>query len=60
MRLLKAMQEAERFSSTEQSVIDYMLKNPTEIASLSIRELAAPAGERHSRGVSHDHHVVTW
>lgn len=40
MRLLKAMQEAERFSSTEQSVIDYMLKNPTEIASLSIRELA--------------------
>ena len=40
MRLLKAMREAERFSSTEQSVIDYMLKNPTEIASLSIRELA--------------------
>ena len=40
MRLLKAMREAERFSPTEQSVIDYMLKNPTEIASLSIRELA--------------------
>ena len=37
MRLLKAMREAERFSSTEQSVIDYMLKNPTEIASLSSR-----------------------
>ena len=30
MRLLKAMREAERFSPTEQSVIDYMLKNPTE------------------------------
>ena len=49
MRLLKAMREAERFSPTEQSVIDYMLKNPTEIASLSIRELAektysSPAG----------------
>ena len=40
MRLLKAMQEAERFSPTEQSVIDYMQKNPQEIGSLSIRELA--------------------
>ncbi len=40
MRLLKAMQEAERFSTTEQFVIDYMLKNPTEIASLAIRDLA--------------------
>jgi DNA-binding MurR/RpiR family transcriptional regulator len=34
------MQEAERFSPTEQSVIDYMLKNPQEIATISIRELA--------------------
>ena len=40
MRILKAMQEAERFSPTEQAVIDYMQKNPQEIASLSIRELA--------------------
>lgn len=40
MRLLKTMQEAERFSPTEQSVIDYMLKNPQEIATISIRELA--------------------
>ena len=40
MRLLKAMQEAERFSPTEQSVIDYMLKNPRDLATLSIRELA--------------------
>jgi DNA-binding MurR/RpiR family transcriptional regulator len=40
MRLLKAMQEAERFSPTEQSVIDYIMRNPQEIAELSIRELA--------------------
>ncbi|MBR2214913.1 MAG: MurR/RpiR family transcriptional regulator [Selenomonadaceae bacterium] len=40
MRLLKAMQEAERFSPTEQSVIDYMLKNPRDLATLSIREVA--------------------
>ena len=40
MRLLKAMQEAERFSPTEQSVIDYITKNPQEIATISIRELA--------------------
>ena len=37
MRLLKAMQEAERFSPTEQSVIDYITKNPQEIAIHSIK-----------------------
>ncbi len=40
MKLLKIMQEAERYSPTEQYVIDYMMKEPEELASLSIRELA--------------------
>jgi len=40
MKLLKLMHEAERFSSTEQSVIDYMLRNPNDVAVLTIRELA--------------------
>ncbi len=40
MRLLKAMHENERFSSTEQVVIKYILGHPKEIVDLSIRELA--------------------
>ncbi len=40
MKLLKIMQEAERFSPSEQFVIDYIMKEPGEIAALSIRELA--------------------
>ena len=40
MRLLKAMHELERFSSTEQSIIRYILQHPSEIADLTTRELA--------------------
>lgn len=40
VRLLKAMHENERFSSTEQAVIHYILEHPKEIVDLSIRELA--------------------
>ncbi len=40
MKLLKVMKEAERYSPSEQFVIDYMMKEPGEIAGLSIRELA--------------------
>lgn len=40
MRLLKAMHESEHFSSTEQTIIRYMLKHPSEIADMTTRELA--------------------
>lgn len=40
VRLLKEMHENERFSSTEQAVIRYILEHPKEIVDLSIRELA--------------------
>ena len=40
MRLLKAMHETERFSSTEQTIVDYILAHPAEIAELTTRELA--------------------
>ena len=40
MRLLKAMHESERFSSTEQTIVDYILAHPAEIAELTTRELA--------------------
>ena len=40
MRILKLMQEGQRFSSTEQNIIDYLLAHPGEVAELSIRELA--------------------
>ncbi len=40
MRLLKAMNENERFNSTEQSIIKYIMANSKGIAALSIRELA--------------------
>ena len=40
MRLLKAMHETERFSSTEQNIVDYILAHPAEIADLTTRELA--------------------
>ncbi|WP_196598163.1 MurR/RpiR family transcriptional regulator [Pectinatus frisingensis] len=43
MRLLKAMKETERFNSTEQSIIKYILIHSKEIADLSIRELAERA-----------------
>jgi DNA-binding MurR/RpiR family transcriptional regulator len=40
MRLLRAMHENERFSTTEQTVIKYILAHPSDMAELSIRELA--------------------
>lgn len=41
MRLLKIMQENERFSQTEQAIVQYMLENPKEVAELTTREIAA-------------------
>ena len=40
MRLLKAMQEGERFSSTEENIVEYILANPAQIAEMTTRELA--------------------
>ena len=40
MRLLKALHENERFSSTEQNIVQYMLAHPAEIAEMTTRELA--------------------
>ena len=42
MKLLKVLQDRNRFSITEQSVIDYALAHPEEISGLSARQL----GER--------------
>ena len=49
MRLLRKMQEPERFSPAEQNMINYILSHKREMAELSIRELAektysSPAG----------------
>lgn len=40
MRLLKALAENERFSCTEQNIVDYILAHQGEIARLTTRELA--------------------
>jgi len=40
MRILKAMQEKQRFSPTEQNIIDYLMAHSAEAVELSIRELA--------------------
>ena len=40
MRLLKAMQEGERFSSTEENIVEYILANPAQISEMTTRELA--------------------
>lgn len=40
MRLLKALQESMRFSSTEQAVVSYLLEHPKEVEALSSKELA--------------------
>ena len=40
MRLLKAMQEGERFSSTEETIVEYILANPAQISKMTTRELA--------------------
>lgn len=40
MRLLKALHENERFSSTEQNIVQYILSHPAEIAGMTTRELA--------------------
>lgn len=40
MRLLKALQESVRFSSTEQAIVSYLLEHPKEIEGLSSKELA--------------------
>ena len=40
MRLLKAMQEGERFSSTEETIVEYILSHPAQIAEMTTRELA--------------------
>lgn len=40
MRLLKMMQEQERFNSNEQIIIKYILSHSKEMAGLSIRDLA--------------------
>lgn len=39
MRLLKILNEREKFSAVEQAIIEYILKNPKEIVNMSIREL---------------------
>ena len=49
MRLLRKMQEQERFSPSEQNMINYILSHKRELADLSIRDLAqrtysSPAG----------------
>ncbi len=49
MRLLKAMQEKERFSCTEETIVQYILAHPAQIAEMTTRELAektytSPAG----------------
>ena len=49
MRLIKKMQEPERFSPSEQNMINYILSHKRELADLSIRDLAqrtysSPAG----------------
>jgi DNA-binding MurR/RpiR family transcriptional regulator len=49
MRLLRKMQEQERFSPSEQNMINYILSHKRELAELSIRDLAqrtysSPAG----------------
>lgn len=40
MRLLKEMQEQERFSQTESGIIQYIMEHPREIPDLSIRDLS--------------------
>ena len=40
MRLLKEMQEQERFSQTESNIIRYIMEHPREIPDLSIRDLS--------------------
>ncbi len=40
MRLLKAMQEGERFSSTEENIVEYILAHPAQISEMTTRELA--------------------
>jgi DNA-binding MurR/RpiR family transcriptional regulator len=40
VRLLKAMQEGERFSSTEENIVEYILANPAQISEMTTRELA--------------------
>lgn len=40
MRLLKAMQEGERFSSTEENIVEYILSHPAQISEMTTRELA--------------------
>lgn len=40
MRLLKAMQEGERFSSTEETIVEYILAHPAQISEMTTRELA--------------------
>jgi len=40
VRLLKAMQEGERFSSTEENIVEYILSHPAQISEMTTRELA--------------------
>lgn len=40
MRLLKALHETERFSTTELPVIQFLLEHPADIADMTIRDLA--------------------
>jgi DNA-binding MurR/RpiR family transcriptional regulator len=40
VRLLKAMQEGERFSSTEENIVEYILAHPAQISEMTTRELA--------------------
>lgn len=40
MRLLKALREKDKFSPTEQVIVDYLLENYQEVACLSVRQLA--------------------
>lgn len=39
MRLLKILNEREKFSAVEQNIIEYILDNPKDIVNMSIREL---------------------
>ena len=43
MKLLKMMQERNRFSPTEQLIVDYVMANYQEIPDLSARQLAEKA-----------------
>ena len=40
MSIIKEMRQSARFTSTEQQIIDYILKNPEELVNLNASTLA--------------------